>query len=115
MVAPNRWYSFIRTELEKIPEGLCGRYEIGDKDKVVVYPGSSASSHVGIRGRLISHLIHNRCSLGKYFRYCPEGILDDARAMERSSCEKAAKRQGNKPIYVHRIPRAKDNYFQGWI
>jgi hypothetical protein len=115
MTVPNRWYPYTREQIEKMPEGLTGLYVIADEDKVNVYTGSSTSRNVGIRARLISHLIHKRCRKGKYFKYMPEGVLDDARAMESSTVKKHQKHSGKTPKYVKRTPRATDSPFKGWL
>ena len=68
MDGERNWYTFTRDSIEKIPVGQCGAYRIADINKKRLYTGTSMNPGVGIRGRLISHLISRDFPSARYFR-----------------------------------------------
>lgn len=99
-----RWIGFTRENVEKLPKDLCGAYELANRDKRIVDIGGSRSSNVGIRGRLISHLVNGKYPTAKYFRYEPEGLFDDGVSIEASHSKKYQAKHGRKPIHTKRSP-----------
>ena len=107
MPVQKRWTPYNRTNVEKIPKEVCGAYELADKDKEIIYIGGSRKRGVGIRGRLIDHLIHKRHPKAKYFRYESEELFsfDDGVDIERIHSQKFQDKHGKKPSGVKRTPK----------
>jgi hypothetical protein len=111
MPVERRWYKFTHEKIESIPKGLRGAYGLGNKDKKVIYVGSSDSPAVGIRGRLLTHLAahltYNKFPTAKYFRYAVARTLDDPREMEIEAVHKYSA----KPKHIIRTPRKRKTLF----
>lgn len=107
-----RWYEFTRENIEKIPKGEIGVYLLADKDKKPLRVGSSASEGVGIRGRLISHLIYKTCRTAKYFKFVYADSPQEARNMENDAFNKYKRK--NPPAmskHMKRVPQKHDDFW----
>jgi len=69
MLQERTWYEYNRANVSMIPRGSCGAYLVADANKETLYIGSSESKNIGIRGRLISHIIKHRFRSAKYFKF----------------------------------------------
>lgn len=116
MPIKQRWMKFTRENVEKLPKGKTGAYEIADKDKSIIYIGGSKKSGVGVRGRLIDHIIKNKFPTAKYFRYAFEDFLglDDGIDMERKHSQKFIAKHGKKPARLKRSPKESISVFLKW-
>jgi hypothetical protein len=107
MPVKKRWAKFTRENIEKIPKGKRGVYEIANSKKEVIYCGSS-DSDLGVRGRLIDHLIHKKFRTAAYFRYEIAPLFTRAKDMEARHALKQRLKTGKKPIGIKRSPVARD-------
>lgn len=107
MPVKKRWTAYTRANMEKISKELCGMYEIADKNDKIIYIGGSRSRGVGIRGRLINHLINKKFPSAKSFRYEAEEFLgfDDGIDMERKHSQKFIAKYKAKPAQLKRTPK----------
>lgn len=106
MAVPKRWTSFTRAKIEKLPN-THGMYEIADKNKNIIYRGSSDSKS-GVKGRLISHLIHRKFPSAVYFRYVPARLFETGKHMEAKATRKQILQSGKKPRRMKRTPILRD-------
>jgi hypothetical protein len=97
-----KWTLFNRENINRIPSGVCGMYEIANRDKILIYRGSS-DSNTGIKSRLLAHLVNRRFPSARYFRYSEAGWLDTGLDMEARHTRRAGK-----PKYMKRTPRDRD-------
>ncbi|MGA9048424.1 MAG: hypothetical protein WB588_05450 [Dehalococcoidia bacterium] len=109
MPAERRWYKFTRENVEKLPKGKIGVYVLANENKKPMRTGSSTSENVGIRGRLISHIIHNTCPEAKYFRFAYANSPQEALNMEANAYNHYI-RQNPVEMSKHtkRIPRKRE-------
>jgi len=116
MPIKQRWMKFTRENVEKLPKGKTGVYEIANRNKSTIYIGGSKKSGIGVRGRLIDHIIKNKFPTAKYFRYAFEDFLglDDGIDMERKHSQKFVAKHGRKPAHLKRSPKEITNIFMKW-
>lgn len=93
-----RWTLFNRSNIGRIPTGIYGMYEIADRNKKLIYRGSS-DGEIGIKSRLLSHLVKRRFPSARYFRYSEAGWFDTGLDMEARHTYRAGK-----PKYMKRSP-----------
>jgi hypothetical protein len=105
MPVERRWYEFTRENVEKLPKDEIGAYMLADKDKKILRTGSSGSRNVGIRGRLISHIIDKTCLTAKYFKFLYADSPQEARDMERIAFNKYLRKNPEIRNHVKRVPR----------
>jgi hypothetical protein len=101
MPIAKRWTLFNRDNIAKIPNGLCGMYEIADRNKVIIYRGSS-DSEIGVKSRLSFHLRTRKFPSAKYFRYSEADWIDTGLDMEARHTHRAGKPKRMKRAPVHR-------------
>jgi len=109
MPVERRWYEFTRENIEKLPKGEIGVYMLADKNKKSLRIGSSGSRSVGIRGRLISHLIYKTCPKAKYFKFAYADSPAEAHDMETEGFNKHLRKNPEMLKHNKRIPRKRDN------
>jgi len=97
-----RWTLFNRENISGLPSGMCGMYEIANRNKTLIYRGSS-DSRIGIKSRLLSHLRTRRFPSARYFRYVVAGWLDTGLDMEARHTYRAGK-----PKRMKRAPKYRD-------
>jgi hypothetical protein len=110
MPVERRWYEFTRENVEKLPKDEIGAYILADKNKTMLRTGSSGSLNVGIRGRLISHIIHKTCPTAKYFKFAYANSAKEAHEMETDAFNKHLRKNPEMLKHVKRIPRKQDNW-----
>ncbi|MFA5399241.1 MAG: hypothetical protein WC169_03400 [Dehalococcoidia bacterium] len=112
MPVERRWYAFTRENVEKLPKNKIGAYILADNNKAMLRTGSSGSWNVGIRGRLISHIIHKTCPTAKYFKFAYADSAKEARDMETDAFNKYLRKNPKMLVHNKRIPRKKDDFLQ---
>jgi hypothetical protein len=98
MPITKRWTLYNRDNIDRIPSGACGMYEIANRNKTLIYRGSS-DGEIGIKSRLLSHLRKRRFPSARYFRYSEASWLDTGLDMEARHTHRAGK-----PKYMKRAP-----------
>lgn len=104
MPITKKWTLFNRENINRIPSGVCGMYEIADRNKSLIYRGSS-DSNIGIKSRLSTHHAKRRFPSARYFRYSEAGWLDTGLDMEARHTHRAGK-----PKHMKRAPRDRDMF-----
>ena len=105
MPITKRWTLFNRDNIDRISSGLCGMYEIANRNKTLIYRGSGDSEQ-GVKVRLLSHLRTRRFPSAKYFRYSEAGWFDRGLDMEARHTYRAGKPKHMKraPVYREFFP-----------
>jgi len=111
MLQEGTWYEYKRTIVSMIPRGACGAYTIADENLVELYTGSSESRNVGIRGRLISHIIKRRFRSAKYFKFRYSSMVNYGKDIEAEHVKLHVKKHGQKPKYVKRTPPVRKSFW----
>jgi len=107
MPVAKRWSRFTRDNVNRIPKGICGIYEIANKNKVIIYRGSS-DSQLGVKGRLTNHLLNRRFPSAMYFRYASTGFFETGLDMEARHTRRQILKTGKKPKRMKRVPHLRD-------
>ena len=105
MPVEKRWYKFTRENVQALPVGLRGIYQLANVKKAIIDTGSSDSPRVGIRGRLLTHLRDKKYPTARYFRYLVAGTFDNPRDMETRTILDHARKHGHIPRYVKKFPK----------
>ena len=101
MPVAKRWTIYNRANMNRIPSGICGIYEIANRNKTIIYRGSS-DGRIGVKSRLLSHLANRRFPSARYFRYSEAGLLDTGLDMEARHTHRAGKPKQMKRAPVYR-------------
>jgi hypothetical protein len=98
MPITKRWSLYTRTNINRIPSGIQGMYEIADRNRELIYRGSS-DGRMGVKSRLASHFRDRRFPSARYFRYSEASIFDSGLDMEARHTSRTGK-----PKYMKRAP-----------
>lgn len=102
------WKRYTRAVVDKMYR-VRGEYQIATRNKVIVDTGGSDSENIGVKGRLISRLISNKCPTGYWFRYRYADFLDSGIEMEGATTRRLIKKTGKRPKNNIRTPRSIDD------
>jgi len=98
------WRRYTRTVIERLHNGR-GEYQIANRNMTIVDSGGSDSENIGVKGRLISRLINNKCPSGYFFRCKYADLFDSGIEMEGKTTRRLITRTGKRPKYNKRTPR----------
>jgi len=106
------WKRYTRTGIGRIPNNRRGEYQIANRNmKIVDTGGSDNENNGGIKGRLISRLVNNKCPSGYFFRCRYADWLESGIEMEGKTTRRIISRTGKRPKYNKRTPHTNNSPF----
>ena len=104
------WKRYTRTVVDRLPNNRRGAYQITNRNMTIVDTGGSDSEYTsGVKERLITRILSNKCPSGYWFRCRYADWLDSGFTIEGETTRRLIKRTGKRPKYNKRTPRT-DNW-----